>query len=81
MKDAATDTCNGGIPTEREVIKGMPWANPRPLPPQLAGKIPPEPIWSKPDTLLIQAGCCHENGVGHLYEENRKSIIATAKER
>ncbi|KAK6028910.1 hypothetical protein OSTOST_04988, partial [Ostertagia ostertagi] len=40
------------------------------------------PLSKAPDALLVQTGCCYEErGSGHLYAENRESIIAMMSER
>ncbi|CAI4220778.1 unnamed protein product, partial [Auanema sp. JU1783] len=73
LQDALTDTCNGGMPQERDAIRRIAWSE---------GSSPlPTVDWSKPDSLLVQAACCPETGVGHHYEENRKSIISVMNER
>ncbi|CAJ0946672.1 unnamed protein product, partial [Mesorhabditis belari] len=55
-----TDICTG-IPGERETIKKFAWDD---LP------------WEKIDAMLVQTGCCYENGGdGKLWPENEEAIV------
>ncbi|KAK6727115.1 hypothetical protein RB195_005049 [Necator americanus] len=61
--------CTGGIQTEKHVFGAFEW--------NLTTTWP-----LAPDALFVQTGCCYEErGSGHLYAENRRSIVAMMNER
>lgn len=58
-----------GIPGQNQVLGEFQWNKTFPWP-------------TAPDALLVQTGCCYEErGSGHLYAENRDSVVAAMKER
>ncbi|EPB72306.1 hypothetical protein ANCCEY_08589 [Ancylostoma ceylanicum] len=61
--------CAGGIQSERHVFGAFEWNLTTPWP-------------VAPEALFVQTGCCYEErGSGHLYAENRRSIVAMMTER
>uniref|UniRef100_A0A914C0G5 Peptidase M14 carboxypeptidase A domain-containing protein n=1 Tax=Acrobeloides nanus TaxID=290746 RepID=A0A914C0G5_9BILA len=66
MKENKLDVC-GNEHMERPVIASFQWS---------------EHTWRAPDALLVQTACCYEQrGVGYLFEENKKSILAVLEKR
>ncbi|WKX89640.1 hypothetical protein Q1695_008916 [Nippostrongylus brasiliensis] len=62
------DICPRDMPSQKGVVDEFHWND--------------TVQWSAPDALLVQTGCCYEErGSGHLYMENRDSIVAMMKER
>ncbi|CAJ0565205.1 unnamed protein product, partial [Mesorhabditis spiculigera] len=58
-----TDICSG-IPSERDTIKQFSWDD--------------SVEWRKTDTMLVQTGCCYENGgESKLWAENEPAIVGS----
>lgn len=69
MVGNSEDICPRGIPGQNQVLGEFQWNKTFPWP-------------TAPDALLVQTGCCYEErGSGHLYAENRDSVVAAMKER
>uniref|UniRef100_A0A158PAH9 Peptidase_M14 domain-containing protein n=1 Tax=Angiostrongylus cantonensis TaxID=6313 RepID=A0A158PAH9_ANGCA len=73
MSTGTEDICTGGrtegMKTQKKVLDFFEWNTVVSWP-------------SAPDVLLVQTGCCYEErGSGHLYAENRESIVTMMKER
>ncbi|KAK5965607.1 CarboxyPeptidase D family [Trichostrongylus colubriformis] len=69
MSNADEDICPRNAPDQSHVIGEFEWNKTIPLS-------------RSPDALLVQTGCCYEaGGSGHLYTENRESIVAMMNER
>ncbi|VDM64554.1 unnamed protein product [Angiostrongylus costaricensis] len=73
MSTGTEDICTGGrtegLKTQQKVLDFYEWNTAVSWP-------------SAPDVLLVQTGCCYEErGSGHLYAENRESIVTMMKER
>ncbi|KAK6053309.1 hypothetical protein COOONC_09186 [Cooperia oncophora] len=70
MSTASEDMCpRGGMSGQSHVLGAFEWNTTAPLS-------------RTPDALLVQTGCCYEErGSGHLYAENRESIVAMMNER
>ncbi|XGW23109.1 hypothetical protein V3C99_005393 [Haemonchus contortus] len=69
MSTALEDICPKGIANQAQVLGAFEWNKTIPSSKAL-------------DALLVQTGCCYEErGSGHLYAENRESIVAMMSER
>ncbi|KJH42997.1 zinc carboxypeptidase [Dictyocaulus viviparus] len=69
MHNGVEDVCSGGILSQRHVLDSFEWG---------AGI-----RWQEaPDLLLVQIKCCNEeHALGHLYAENRDSLVSMMNER